>query len=228
MAVLEVCRRRLHPNISPNDPALKSILPQIRENTGVQYVFYSAIEETEIFFMIGQWSSIKAYDVSLSSPDRAAQLALLDAISTTEWIEHIPMDALTTLPLKAPIMTVSRCLFKEYDDHPRRYFTEVQTLVSAIEAETRPWRYIGDWAVDTTEDRHKWIVFGGWRSKKHHQVFATKLRESTEWDFFGQIPEHYDFGTVHRHCWDMENRPDPEAFEVMDGYIQQIITPGRG
>jgi hypothetical protein len=222
MAVLEVCRRRLNTGIAPNDEGLKLALRVTREDVGTPYVYYSAMEEPEAFFQIGEWSSLEAYKGFETSSKRDRDLQSLNDLSTIEWIEQIPIDNIATLPLQAPVMTVSRCFFKEYDNHPQRYFQEVAALKPSIEAETKPWRYVGAWTVDTTDDHHKWIVFGGYRSKKHHQQFATKLKG--ECAFFEGMPKHYDEGTVHRHCWNMETVPSIEIFETLQGFIPQKIT----
>lgn len=225
MPVLEVCRRRLNGGVPPNDPALKAVLPQIRANTGCQYVFYSAMEEPEAFFQIGEWPSLATYKEFSSSPDSGSKLQALDSMSKVEWIEFIPIDRMSRLPLEAPVMTVSRCFFKEYDDHPQIYYKKFKALHGTIESETKPWRYVADWTVDTTPEQHVWLAFGGYRSKKHHQVFATRLK--VEVDFFDGIPEHYEEGTVHRHCWDMEEVPEEAIFETMQGFIPQKITKGK-
>jgi hypothetical protein len=224
MPFLEVCRRRLKDGILPTDPALKAAFSEVRDNTGAACVFYSAIEEPQAFFAFGMWPSMEAYNAFESSPDAHVHLKPVDDLSTEEWVEHIPLDALQTLPIDAPVMTVSRCFFKEYDNHPQRYYDDVQALVRAIEENTKPWRYIGSWTVDTTADSHKWIVFGGYRSKKHHQEIATKLKSSNA--MFTTIPEHYDEGTVHRHCWNMEKEVKPEMLEVLEGWVPQVITKG--
>jgi hypothetical protein len=223
MAVLEICRRRLYDGILPTDPALKAAFAHIRDKTGAECVFYSAIEEPEIFFAIGLWPSMEVYHAFEASPEASKVLAPINKLSGEEWIEHIPINKLEDIPLEAPIMTVSRCFFKEYDDHPARYMEDVKPLILRIEEETKPWPYTGNWTTDSTDEVHKWIVFGGWRSKKHHQSFATKLMK--EVPYFGGIPEHYDEKTVHRHCWNIERGTTPEMFEVLDGFVAQ--RPGH-
>lgn len=222
MPILEICRKRLRNGLLPTDPALKSAFAEVRKSTGADIAFYSAIEEPEAFFVLAMWPSMEVFDAFVASPDSAAVLAPIDRISTEEWMEFISLDKLETLPLDAPVMTVSRCFFKEYEDHPQRYFKEVSALVGPIEEETKPWRYIGDWTVDSTPEKHKWMVFGGWRSKRHHQEFATQLKKTC--DFFEGIPEHYNEGTVHRHCWNMEKDPEEGIFEVLDGFVPQKIS----
>ena len=183
------------------------------------------MEEPEAFFQIGEWESLDAWRQFESTNDKKQVLQFLNQFSTVEWTEHMPIDSINTLPVQAPVMTVSRCLFKEYDDHPRTYEKEVATLLPEIEAETKPWRYVGGWTVDTRPDLHKWIVFGGYRSKKHHQLLATRLKDECE--FFAGMSEHYDEGTLHRHCWNMETVPQIEMFETMQGCIPQKITKAR-
>ena len=222
MAILEVCRRRLRTGVEPDDENLKSALALTRKQVGTQYVFYSAMEEPQAFFQIGEWASLEAYNQFGAYPATEKSFQALENLSTVEWTEQIPIDKISSLPLEAPVMTVSRCFFKEYDGHPQQYFQEVAKLLPSIENETKPWRYFGAWTVDTTEHHHKWIVFGGYRSKRHHQEFATRLKR--ECDFFEGMPEHYDEGTVHRHCWDMESTPTIDIFETLQGFIPQKIT----
>ena len=130
MAILEVCRRRLNDGVAPNDPHLKSVLPRVRESTGARYVFYSAMEEPEAFFQIGEWSSIEAWEQFQATNDKKQILHFLNQFSSVEWIEHMPIDKIDDLPIQAPVMTVSRCFFKEYDDHPQTYEKEVATLLT--------------------------------------------------------------------------------------------------
>jgi hypothetical protein len=225
MAILEVCRRRLNNGVELNSSQLKSILRQVRDDTGAKYVFYSAIEEPEAFFQIGEWPSLEAYDRFHTSNERGQVLQALNQLSMVEWVEQMTVDTINTLPIQAPVMTVSRCLFKEYANHPQVYEKEVANLLPAIEEETKPWRYVGGWTIDTRPDYHKWLVFGGYRSKKHHQQLATRLKD--ECDFFVGMADHYEEGTVHRHCWNMETEPDIEVFETLQGFVPQKITKAR-
>ncbi|KIW05925.1 uncharacterized protein PV09_03118 [Verruconis gallopava] len=225
MAILAVTRRRLNDGVAPNSKDLISTFPHIRDDLGAPCVFYSAMEEPEAFFQMVEFPSLEAYRAINSSANFTKAFDALDRLSVVEWHELVPIDKISTLPLEAPVMTVSRCFFKEYDGHPQMYFNEVRALLNRIEAETKPWRYVGNWTIDTTPDCHKWVVFGGWRSKKHHQEFATKLKKDC--GFFEGIPEHYDEGTVHRHCWDMEKIPSSEIFETLQGFIPQKITKAR-
>lgn len=125
------------------------------------------------------------------------------------------------IPLKASIMTISRCLLNETagEDHVSKCLGQTSSLLPVIEEYTAPWSYVGVFTVDSCEARHKRMVFGGWRSKKHHQQLAAKLKESFK--FFEEIPLHYDKETQHRHCWDVEKETSPEMFEELDGFVHQ-------
>ncbi|KAF2001828.1 hypothetical protein P154DRAFT_381300, partial [Amniculicola lignicola CBS 123094] len=171
MATLEICRRRLKEGIKPIDPALRAAFSHIRDTTGAEWFFYSAIEEPTAFFALGLWPSMDVYHAFESSPSALEVLGPLNALSTEEWIDHIPLSSFDQIPIQAPIMTVSRCFFKEQDSHPVHYIEDVKPLIARIEEETKPWPYHGNWTVDSTETKRRWMVFGGWRSKKHHQEF---------------------------------------------------------
>lgn len=225
MKILEVCRRRLNNGVEPNNPELKASLSQLRDRIGAGYVFYSAIEEPEAFFQIGEWPSLEAYEQFQTSIERGQAFKSVDQLSTVEWVEHMPIDTVHTLPIQAPVMTVSRCLLKEHANHPEIYEKEVAALLPVIEEKTKPWRYVGGWTIDTQPGYHKWLVFGGYRSKKHHQQLATRLKDVCE--FFAGMADHYEEGTVHRHCWNMETEPDIEVFETLQGFVPQKIVKAR-
>ena len=78
MPVLEICRRRLNAAVEPIDDNLKSIFPQLRDSTGAKYVFYSAMEEPEAFFQIGEWESMQVYNEYALSAQSGEKLQALN------------------------------------------------------------------------------------------------------------------------------------------------------
>ncbi|KAK5116291.1 hypothetical protein LTR85_009263 [Meristemomyces frigidus] len=223
MPALEICRRRLTSGVKPSDPALTAAFGHIRDTTGAQCAFYAAMEEPDIIFALGLWPSMDVYHAFELSPEASSVLAPLNALSAEEWIEHVPVDNMEELPLTAPIMTISRCFFNESGDHVEKYLQQNDSPFPVVKEHIKPWSYVAYWAVDSTDACHKRMVFGGWRSKKHHQQLASKLKKECE--FFEEIPLHYDPKTQHRHCWNLEKETNPEMFELLDGFVHQ--KPGE-
>lgn len=202
--ILELCKRRLNDGLSPTHPSVKKALPEVRINTKCEYVYYSSIEEPSVFFMLGMWPSMNAYNSFRSSPGYLQSLEPLGTLSTIEWIEHMEFDSLSSLPIEAPVMTVTRAFLKP-GDHPKEYYRKISDLKGPIEAETAPHPCVFSWTVDTTPECHKWLMFVGWQSKWHHRGYAAMLRETNA--EFPSIPDHYDEGTMHMHTWNMERGP---------------------
>lgn len=218
--ILEVCRRRLIDSVKPTDLALKIASKEMRQSTGAECAMYAAIEEPDVVFILRLWPSMDAYHASTVPHGGSSYLG---AFSKEEWVEHVPINSMEDLPLKAPIMTISRCLFNESGDHVEKYLQQNELLLPTIEEHVKPWSYVGYFTVDSTDTYHKRMVFGGWRSKKHHQELASRLKKDC--DFFEEIPLHYDPQTQHRHCWNVESETYPEMFEVLDGFVHQ--KPGE-
>jgi quinol monooxygenase YgiN len=203
MTILEVCKRVLKDGITATDPSLLKILPEVRSAIGADYVYYTSIEDPTVFFTLGVWASMDAYNTFFNSPEHATTLAPLDRFSSTSWIEHMDFGSKTIadLPTTAPVMTVTRAFLKG-GKNPEEYYEKISSLKAPIEEETVPWPTVFSWTVDTTEDLHKWLMFVGWRSKKHHQDYAAVLRATLP--MFSTIPAHYDEGTTHSHTTNME------------------------
>jgi quinol monooxygenase YgiN len=203
MTILEVRKRVLKDGVTATDPSLLKVLPEVRSATQIEYVFYTSIEDPTIFFILGVWPSMDAYDVFVKSPERPSVLALLDEFSTFEWVEHMDFGtrSIADLPITAPVMTVTRAFLKG-GKNPEQYYGKIDSLKAPIEEETKPWPTVFSWTIDTTPDLHKWLMFVGWRSKKHHQDYAALLRTTTP--MFLTIPAHYDEGTTHSHTTNME------------------------
>jgi hypothetical protein len=204
MAILEVSKRVLKDGITATDPSLLKVLPELRSAAKADYVFYTSIEDPTAFFILGIWPSMDAYNTYFNSSEYAVITAPIDEFSTTSWIEHMEFGdrTIADLPITAPVMTVTRAFLKG-GKNPEEYYDKISSLKAPIEEETVPWPTVFSWTVDTTEDLHKWLMFVGWRSKKHHQDYAAKLRASLP--MFSTIPAHYDEGTLHTHTTNMEN-----------------------
>jgi quinol monooxygenase YgiN len=203
MTILAVCQRTLKDGVTATDPSLLKVFPKVRSATQIDFVFYTSIEDPKIFFILGVWSSMDAYDAFVKSSERPSVLALLDEFSSTDWIEHMDFGnkSIADLPITAPVMTVTRAFLKG-GKNPEQYYEKISSLKAPIEEETKPWPTVFSWTVDTTPDLHKWLMFVGWRSKKHHQDYAALLRKTTP--MFPTIPDHYDEGTTHSHTTNME------------------------
>lgn len=207
MAILEVCKRILKDGVLPSDPTLLKVLPAVREATETGYVYQASIEDAKIFYMFGMWPSMSAYESFWASPERTSVLEPLDSLSDIEWIEHMEHDSLSSLPTLAPCMTVTRAFLKG-GDNPKEYYRKISDLKEPIYEETKPWQVIYSWTVDTVPEKHKWLMFVGWKSKKHHREYAAWLRRNGDtFPEFPGIPEHYDEGTAHSHTWNMESGP---------------------
>lgn len=201
MPILELCKRQLRDGITATDPALLEALPAVRSAVKVDYVYYASMEMPTVFFVLGVWPSMDAYDAFAASAERASQLAPLDRLSAAEWVEHAEFESIDSLPVQAPCMTITRAFLKG-GDNPGEYYRKIGNVKGPIAEETKPHPCVFSWTVDTTPELHKWLMFVGWQSKKHHQEYAAELaRTSAE---FPTIPDHYDVGTMHTHAWNME------------------------
>ncbi|KAH6667949.1 hypothetical protein B0J14DRAFT_642255 [Halenospora varia] len=203
MPILELCKRRLKEGISASSPSLLEILPKVREALGIDCVFQASIEEPAIFFILCVWPSMAEHDAFLASPEKLSMLTPFDQLCDFEWVEFMEFSSMKALPIEAPIMTVTRAFLKS-GNHPKEYYRKISELKAPIEEETKPWPCVFSWTDDTKGEveRKKWLMFVGWRSKKHHQDYAAMLRRTNE-EFPG-IPEHYDEGTMHSHTINME------------------------
>jgi quinol monooxygenase YgiN len=197
MPVLEVCKRRLKDGITHTDPELPKIFAEIRSATNVDFVFYSSIENPSDFFALGVWPSKAAWDKYVAWDEEPPFMTALTRVSDFEWIEFAEVNSIKSLPIYAPVMTVTRAFLKG-DDNPKEYYRKISDLKGPIEAETKPHPCVFSWTIDTVpESQHKWLMFVGWKSKKHHQDYAEWLRRTPGFEEFPTIPEHYDEGTTH-------------------------------
>lgn len=217
MAVLELTKRRLNLGISQTDPSLLEVLPKLRTAAKTEFLFYAAIEDPTALLILGIWPSIAAHEAFSTSAQAKSILTPLNNLSKQEWTEHMNLGTQTIsyLPTTATIMTISRAFLKPFPN-PQEYFSKISSLKAPIEEETKPWPCVFDWTVDTdiaTEPGpHKWLMFVGWRTKKQHRLYSQGLRESLP--MFNTIPAHYDEGTEHFHCWDVETEREDGWAEV--------------
>lgn len=202
MPVLSVTKHRLNPGLSQTDPSLLKILPALRSLAKTTIHFYAAIEDPSALLILSTWPSPSAHKSFTTTSQ-----ALLTPLTTQEWTEHMPLGPKTVpnLPLTAPILTISRAFLKPFP-HPHQYVSKISALKTPIEEETAPYPCVFGWTVDTdvsTEPGpYKWLMFVGWRTKLQHRLYSKGLRETL--DMFATIPGHYDEGTEHFHCWDVE------------------------
>ncbi|RDW71844.1 hypothetical protein BP5796_07878 [Coleophoma crateriformis] len=204
MAILEVCKRRLKEGITAADSTLLKLIPEVRSGTKIDFVFYSSIENPIDFFILGVWPSKAVHDDYVASAEAAAVFAPLEKLSDFEWVEFMELDSIKSLPSEAPVMTVTRAFLKG-GDNPKEYYRKISDLKAPIEEETKPHPCVFSWTIDTVPDgQHKWLMFVGWNSKKHHQDYAAWLRKTPGFEEFPTIPAHYDEGTTHNHTFNME------------------------
>ncbi len=109
------------------------------------------------------------YKATTKSNRFSIALKALDEISTWEWTEHMAFGQLSLLPIEAPVMTVTRAFLKP-GDHSKEYYRKISDLKAPIEKETDPFPCVYSWTVDATRESHKWLMFVGWQSKRHHRI----------------------------------------------------------
>jgi len=170
MPVLEVCKRRLKEGVTYSDPAVLKIFPEIRSATNIHFVFYSSIENSTHFFALGIWPSKVARDEHVAWDEEPPFMTALREVSDLEWLELAEVDSTKSLPIEAPVMTVTRAFVND----PKEYYRKISAVKAPIEAETKH-PCVFSWAIDTPPEVHpqKWLMFIGWNSKKHHEDYIT-------------------------------------------------------
>lgn len=203
MPILEVCKRSLKDGVTATNISLLESFPQIRFGTKIDFVFYSSIENPADFFVLGVWPSLETYDEFVASA-KALVYAPLDKLSTFEWVEFMELDSIKSLPIEAPVMTITRA-FLTGGNNAEEYNRKISNLRAPLEAETKPHPFVFSWTIDTVKGSlHKRLMFVGWKSKENHQEWATWVRRTPGFEEAPSIRNHYEEGTTHNHTFNME------------------------
>jgi len=115
----------------------------------------------------------------------------LREVSDFEWVEFAEVDSIKSLPIEAPVMTVTRAFLKDSKEYSRK----ISAVKGPIEAETKH-PCVFSWTIDAAPEglQHKWLMLIGWNSKKHHEDCITvRHRPFFSIDFEYSISPSYSY-----------------------------------
>lgn len=204
MPALEILQLRLAPGVSPNDPSLLQSFIKVRtalrervHNTDSRC--YQCIEDETLIYVFGIWPDLATHEAFLNSPLKTEIVALQEGQTTLNWMVHIEIDDINSLPFDAPVLgvTVSHLL-------PSAHVTEMNEAIEMVKTEiveaTKPYNVVQAWRSDADTGKQELIVISGWQSVERELEFRNKME--THIANFAR-GEHFEVFAVH-HTRNME------------------------
>ncbi|KAF2256261.1 hypothetical protein BU26DRAFT_414318 [Trematosphaeria pertusa] len=174
MPVLELTQLRLLNGVAPKDPLLLKALSTVRDALQTQSQFYSCIQDPALIYILGLWPNLDAHHEFLASPRAKEILGLQEDMLGFTWTVHVELDAMTSLPLEAPVMGITRRTVRQGRDdaHINGLAKERQTLL-----ESSRYKVASGVRIDAAPGIHEVVTFTGWENTQAHDAFTTKLAE---------------------------------------------------
>lgn len=177
MPVLEVTQLRLK-GIPADDPTLLKSLSTVRGTLQTNSQFYHCVEDPTLIFVLGVWPTLDAHLDFLASPARDEVLGPQEDLLEFRWTLHMELDAMSSLPLDAPVLAIMRLLIK--GDRVNAYDQAAAKDMHIIADYTHPHNVVNGWRYDAAPGTHEALVFTGWESAHAHAAFAEKAGDNTK------------------------------------------------
>ncbi|KAF2266622.1 hypothetical protein CC78DRAFT_120852 [Lojkania enalia] len=187
MPILEVTKLRLK-GVQATDPTLLKNLSSVRSKLQTNSQFYNCIEDPSLIYILGIWPSLDAHDHFLASPTRSEVLGPQEEFLEFQWTIHMELDAMSSLPLNAPVMAISRLFVKaeSVDAFSGAVLPHERTTEDAA---SKPYNAVKSWRCDAEPGKHEAVIFTGWDTAQAHAVFTAEVRGTTE---HAAISQHYE------------------------------------
>ncbi|KAF2467093.1 uncharacterized protein BDR25DRAFT_305875 [Lindgomyces ingoldianus] len=198
MPVLEVTQLRLK-GVSAMDPALLKTLSSAREALKTNSQFYHCIENPSLIYILGLWPSLNAHTEFLASPRKEEILGPQEDQLEFQWAVHMELDAMSSLPLDAPVMAITRLLIKENGVDALSQEVHANHRKAIIEG-TRPYKVADGWRCDPAPGKHEALMLTGWPNAEAHAAFTAKAKEDAE---YAGVRKYYE-GMEVSHARNME------------------------
>jgi hypothetical protein len=185
MSVLEICQLQAKPNISPNDPSILKSLIEVRSSlrsqvTNTNSQFYQCIENPTLIYILGVWPTISAHHAFLDSPQKSEILLPQEGLLDFNWVMHMPLSSMESLPLDAHVMSIARFFFGGGENHAEYQKVMDKHRHNIVEA-TQPQKMVDGWRCDAEPGTQEALVFTGWKSKQAHEDFTAKALDDPEY-----------------------------------------------
>jgi hypothetical protein len=196
MPVLEVTQLRLK-GILVADPALLENLSAVRNKLQTNSSFYSCVEDPTLVYVLGIWNSLAAHMEFLASPARDEVLGPQTDILGFEWTIHQELDAMTSLPLDAPILAIERLLVKE---HCVDAFDQAVSKHASLLQDSHLAKITHGWRCDPPASSHEAVILSGWKDQNYISFSAGQHKHGSNASIEGEFEEIL----VH-HAWNLEH-----------------------
>ncbi|OCL14874.1 hypothetical protein AOQ84DRAFT_308182 [Glonium stellatum] len=188
MPILEVCQLRLKDGVSATGESLLKNLSTVRSILKTNSQFYHCIEDPSLLYILGMWPSLKTHQKFLASPEKKTILGIQDDQLEFQWMLHMELDSMSSLPLDAPVMAIAR-LFIKGGEHVEEYNQIIRNHRSTIVEATQPYKVADGWRCDSEPGKHEALMFTGWNAVDSHKAFIVKARENAE---YASVRENYE------------------------------------
>lgn len=195
MPVLELTQLRLKAVVA-DDPALLNSLSVARGKLKTNSQFYNGIEDPTLVFILGIWPSLDAHHQFLSSPARDDVLGPQEDLLDFQWSLHMELDAMTSLPLDAPVLAITRLFIK---GECVTAYEQAAAKNTRIVADISQHKALNGWRYDAEPGKHEAIIFTGWDSVQAHHAFFAKAADTD----FSNVSALCEASNV-SHCRNME------------------------
>lgn len=199
MPVLEVTQLRLR-GVPPDDPTLLHSLSMVRGILNTRSHFYSCIEDPTLLFILSLWPSLQHHQDFLASSRAGDILGPQDAMLEFRWTVHMELDAMTSLPLQAPVMAITRrtLVADDVDAYDEAVAKEKQAVIQSSNH-----KVASGWRLDASPGTHEALLFTGWEDAQAHITFSARQQENVANVATKGL---YEIVEAH-HAWDIEKLP---------------------
>lgn len=173
MPTLEATQLQLK-GVAPDDPLLLKNLSTVRGILQTQSQFYSCVDDPSLVFILGLWPSLEAHHEFLASPRAAEVLGPQAGMLEFRWTVHMELDAMASLPLDAPVMSLTRRTVQkdDVDAYGKAVAHERQDIL-----DSSAHRVASGWRVDAAPGIHEALLFAGWENAQAHAAFRARQTE---------------------------------------------------
>jgi hypothetical protein len=206
MSVLEICQLKVKDNISPSDSSIIASLQKVRTELKERVHptnsrFFQTIEDPTLIYILGTWPSVAKHQTFLSSPEKPQILDAQQNLLDFNWMLHIPLDNMSSLPLDAPVVAIARAHVKG-GEHVTAHKKITGKYRDKLDERTKPHKVVEGWRVDEEPGKQENVVITGWKSREDHLEFSAGLRE--KYADYAALNKHWEKVEAH-HMRDMEN-----------------------
>ena len=123
---------------------------------------------------------MSAHHAFLDSPQKSEILLPQEDLLDFNWVMHMPLPSMESLPLDTHVMSIARFFFRG-EENPAEYQKVMDKYRHRIIEATKSHKMVDGWRCDAEPGTREALVFTGWESKQAHDDYTTKTLDDSEY-----------------------------------------------